>query len=158
VQRYDNGTEYVWFHVLLKNVTLSTDKHGLKRIVDPVNTTQSQGNFTWVKAGFVLILEDPRIASQKGGGSTPAQASRAKQVTLLCFGAPGPLYDHFKRLRKITSGDTIGADPYILLDIVFEELYKLLDETAWSVSKVFGYNETVSKAFHEREIYPVSRH
>jgi hypothetical protein len=158
VQRYDNGTEYVWFHVLLKNVTLSTDKHGLKRIVDPVNTTQSQGNFTWVKAGFVLKLEDSCIAFRKGGGATQAQASGAKQVTLLCFGAPGPLYDHFKRLRRITSSDTIGRDPYILLGIVFEELYKLLDETAWSVSIVFGHNETVSKAIYEREIYQVSRH
>ena len=136
----------------MKNVALSTDKDGLQRIVDPANTTQSQGNFTWVKAGFVLKLEDLSRASSSSGGGALASAPGAKQVTLLCFGAPGPLYDHLKRLRKATSCDTIGLNPYILLDVVFEELYKVLDNIGWSVSNVFSYDETVSETIREREI------
>jgi hypothetical protein len=152
VLKDDNGIEYVWFHFLLKNVALSIDKDGLRRIVDPANTTQSQGNFTWVKAGVVLKLEDPSKASGSSGGGTPASALGAKQVTLLCFGVPGPLYDHLKRLREVTSCETIGRNPYILLDIVFEELHKVLDRIGWSVADVFGYDETVSGIISEREI------
>lgn len=132
----------------MKNVALSTDK---RRIIDPANTTQSQGNFTWVKAGFVLKLEDPSEASSSSGGSAPASTRGAKKVTLLCFGVPGTLYDHLKRLREVTRGEIIGLNPYILLEIVFEELYKVLDKIGWSVSDVFGYDETVSGTIRERE-------
>jgi hypothetical protein len=34
-------------------------------------------------------------------------------------------------------------DPHLLLEIVFEEMYKVMDWTAWAISDSFGPSETV---------------
>lgn len=147
----NNGTEYVWFHFLCKDVEVSKD-NGPRRIIDPANTLQDQANFTWTKSGFVLKIEDPsKVLSTQSQPTTNNSASSitlaagAKQVTLLCFGAPASLYSHLKRLKEIMSSNDLKSDPYILLDIVLEEMYKLMDNVGWVIADIFGEIETVSE-------------
>ncbi|KAF2797459.1 hypothetical protein K505DRAFT_415061 [Melanomma pulvis-pyrius CBS 109.77] len=143
-----NGTEYVWFHFLCKDVEVSKDS-GPRRIVDPANTFQDQANFTWTKSGFVLKIEDQSNnvptqshPSTNNSESSITLASGGKQVTLLCFGAPASLYSHLKRLKEIMSSNDLKSDPYILLDIVLEEMYMLMDNVGWVIGDIFGEIET----------------
>lgn len=68
------------------------------------------------------------------------QASDA--VTLICFGAPLALVNRFERLAKDFSCDDVMQDPYILFDLVLEELVALIDQVAWLLGDVFGEIET----------------
>ncbi|KAH7125590.1 hypothetical protein B0J11DRAFT_528770 [Dendryphion nanum] len=149
----DAGTEYVWFHLLSKDVAVVTDEKG-KRIVNdpsahgtgagPAQHT-SQANFTWIKPGFVLKIE-PRTkptppqsrSTTNSSGSTLAMGKAPQNVTLFCFGAPGSLGARFKRLTDLITCDELENDPYYLLDIVLEEMYKLMDQVGWAIADIFG--------------------
>lgn len=65
-------------------------------------------------------------------------------VELFCFGAPQSLGERFRKLKDVAICDDLCQDPYVLLEIVLEEMYKLLDQTGWAISHVFGEIETVS--------------
>jgi len=148
VRQDDDGTEFVWFHLPMKDVALSKDGHS---IVDPSNILQSQANFDWIKPGFVLKIENPSAALSQQGQSNNNQnattlAPRITRVTLLCFGAPSLLYERLIRLRDVTTAEDLKADPYILLDKALEVMFKLMDKVGWTLADVFGNIETVSVA------------
>lgn len=91
-------------------------------------------------------LTQPRNPRNNSGWSssastTIAQASDA--VTLICFGAPLALANRFERLAKDFSCDDVIQDPYILFDLVLEELVAVIDQVAWLLGDVFGEIETV---------------
>ena len=91
-------------------------------------------------------LTQPRNPRNNSGSSsststTIAQASNA--VTLICFGAPLALVNRFETLAKDFSCGDVMQDPYILFDLVLEELFALIDQVAWLLGDVFGEIETV---------------
>lgn len=152
---YDtDSSTCLWFHILCKDVTVDQD-----RIVHPQNKaesqdanriaaqSQSQANYTWLKPGFVLKIRDsstpqPLRTSSSASDVTVAVISTPPQVELFCFGAPNTLRDRFRRLIGTAKGGDLINDPYILMDIVFEEMFKMLDRTSWIVGNIFGSIET----------------
>ncbi|KAF2855237.1 hypothetical protein T440DRAFT_486207 [Plenodomus tracheiphilus IPT5] len=150
-----DGAACVWFHILCKD--LAVDQN---RIVHPQDNAhnpdesriaaqrQSHANFTWLKPGFVLKTRDPGTprplkTSPSTSDVTLSTPSGKAQVELFCFGAPTTFRDRFRKLITTTTSEDLIEDPYILLDIVFEEMYKVLDRTAWVVGNIFGGIETV---------------
>lgn len=72
-----------------------------------------------------------------------ATLSAQSKVELFCFGAPASLGDRFCKLKEVAICDDLVQDPYVLLEVVLEEMYKILDQTGWTVSRIFGDMETV---------------
>ncbi|KAI4706513.1 hypothetical protein J4E89_008931 [Alternaria sp. Ai002NY15] len=155
-----DGTTWIWFHLLCKTLAVVENrivpddapaeverKHAKSRQSVP---GQSQANFSWIKPGIVLKIRKqsdtpptPVRTSTSDSDTTLAANSTQARVELICFGAPSTLRDRLRVLTKTTSCEALLEDPHMLLELVFEEMYKLLDWTAWAVSDTFGPLETV---------------
>lgn len=157
------GALYIWFHFLSKDISLVngrivhrtgsedySDSHDQARLAAQ---RQSQANFTWVKPGFVLKMRSKESAFRQPGRTrsstsdiTLAEPSAKPQVEMFCFGAPNTLLDRFKHLTSLATCEDLLLDPYCLLEIVLEEMYKIMDQTGWTIGDVFGVIETVCAA------------
>jgi hypothetical protein len=153
VQQDVDGTTYVWFHFLCKEVAVSNGQivHLPENENDPRRQRaqqQSQANFTWLKTGFVLKIKGqrspvPTRTRTSSSDATLTVASTRPRIELFCFGAPHSLRDRFQKMKDVAICDDLLQDPYALLEIVLEEMYKVLDHTGWAVSDVFGQMEMV---------------
>ncbi|KZM24597.1 uncharacterized protein EKO05_0008697 [Ascochyta rabiei] len=158
-QKDIDGTTYVWFHFLCKTVSVSEGRIVHQQAVakdkdeaDQLRTRAqklSQADFNWLKPGFVLKVRKQQSSSiplsrtrTSSSDATMAAASSEPKVELFCFGAPATLGGRFRKLRDIAICDDLMHDPYVLLEIVLEEMYKVLDQTGWAISRIFGDIET----------------
>jgi hypothetical protein len=159
-QKDIDGTTYVWFHFLCKTVSVIGERIVHQQNPQAGNSydseapsdarNQSHADFTWLKPGFVLKVRKqqgpPLLRSRtrtSSSDATMAGTSADSKVELFCFGAPASLGDRFRKLKQVAICDDLMQDPYVLLEVVMEEMYKVLDQTAWTVSRVFGNMETV---------------
>ncbi|KAI4620770.1 uncharacterized protein J4E87_007098 [Alternaria ethzedia] len=154
-----DGTTWIWFHLLCKTLAVIDNKiapgpgfveaEGKEAKSRQAARAQSQANFSWIKTGIVLKIRKqsddpppPVRTSSSDSDKTLAPTPTKAAVELICFGAPSTLRDRIRALTKTTSCEALLEDPHMLLDLVFEEMYKLLDWTAWAVSDTFGPLET----------------
>ena len=161
-QKDIDGTTYVWFHFLCKTVSLKAGKIAHQQnFAEEDNDVgraraeaqlQSQADFTWLKPGFVLRVRKRQSlqtmhsrARTSSSDATMTLASAEPKVELFCFGAPASLGDRFRKLKDVAICDDLLQDPYVLLEVVLEEMYKILDSAGWTISTVFGNMETVSQ-------------
>ncbi|KAI4941720.1 hypothetical protein J4E91_010594 [Alternaria rosae] len=154
-----DGTTWIWFHLLCKTLAIVENK--IVPDQDPVEVegkqpksrqsaqAQSQANFSWIKPGIVLKIRKqsdtpptPVRTSTSDSDTTLAATSTPARVELICFGAPSTLRDRILALTKTTPCQALLDDPYMLLELVFEEMYKILDWTTWAASDTFGPLET----------------
>jgi hypothetical protein len=114
--------------------------------------SQSQEDFTWMKTGCVLKITKQQVTPSQGPTRTQSSnsedtlvmTSKWPNVDLFCFGAPSTLYSRFQALTTMATHDDLQEDPYFLLDIVFEELYRVMDHTGWAIAEIFGSVEKVN--------------
>lgn len=69
------------------------------------------------------------------------------RITLVCFGASGDIEIRLKGLKKHCQGDQwqdILHDPYVLLDIILDELYLQVSQHVRALTAEFGEIENVS--------------
>ena len=142
-----------WFHYLCKNVGVETTQDEKGNEVDTIRSTnvrnlagaQSQADFSWIRSGYFLKSELPTIKSVSGSDATLIHGiPDSKNVSLICFGASPALKTRFERLSSSHCWEEVLNDPYVLFDIVTDELWLQLDGTAWALSRVFGGIENVS--------------
>ncbi|RMZ67226.1 corA-like mg2+ transporter domain-containing [Pyrenophora seminiperda CCB06] len=155
-----DGTKFVWFHFLCKTLAVvdnqivhienCQDDGSSETDVRRMAQSQSQANFSWMKPGIVLKIWRPQATDQKpvhtstsNGEKTQTASGAETRVDLFCFGAPSTLHQRFQTLLVTAKCGDILDDPYLLLDVVFEEMYKVLDGTVWAVADIFGLSETV---------------
>jgi hypothetical protein len=155
-----DGTTWIWFHLLCKTVTVVENKivadqdfaetRNVQAKTPRSPQPQSQANFSWIKPGIVLKIRKqpdtpptPKRTSTSDSDKTLAETPVKAKVELLCFGGPSTLVDRVRALTSTTSCKDLLDDPYYLLEMVFEEMYKILDWTAWAVNDTFGPMETV---------------
>lgn len=124
-----SGYGISWSHFLCRN--LATQKFGNElRFVDlgqqPVGQGAAGKNWMWILCDFVVHVE---YASKNS--SEPAL------VTLLCFGAPKGLVARFERLLNNAACVDVLDEPYLLFDIIYDELFQLIDTLAWDLADVF---------------------
>lgn len=160
VRRDADGTIFVWFHLLCKNLAIFDEKivHGqtVEHDVDMEEDhkkealNHSNANFTWLKPGFVLKIKPTNTSAPKpcrtstsSSDITLAAVPVQAKVELFCFGAPPGLRDRFQQLKLEGTCNEILQDPYMLLEIVLDEMHKVLDSTVRTLANVFGRIEIV---------------
>lgn len=169
-QKDVDGTDYVWFHILTKDIAVSNNQivHLQTRedIENSDNTNrleaqrQIQANFNWLKPGFVLKVREQREPSPRPNRTTSSSSestltapSTQAVVELFCFGITVTLAERFRKLMNTATCDDLLQDPYVLLEIAFEEVYKVMDLTGWAISDIFGVTETVSNLLCSVSVY-----
>lgn len=131
----ESGYSYTWFHLVCKHIQVKNGENGLEIVHEGDNTERGeqafrkrkQANFNWISPGFVLRVS----------------LTKPKSVTLFCFGATATLLNKFISLSN-SGFDHAIADPYILLEVVMEDMCWFVDERVWMVSEVFGDIEEAS--------------
>lgn len=103
-----------------------------------------------MKPGIVLKIWKQQAADQKPARTSSSDSEETltapgaqPRIDLFCFGAPSTLHQRFQALLATAKCSDILDDPYLLLEVVFEEMYKVLDGTVWAVADIFGLLETV---------------
>jgi hypothetical protein len=166
----DAESTTVFFHLLVKDVAISDGRiihvEGPQETANdlpPQSQSQSQANFTWLKSGFVLkirnesnLTQPPSRTASSSSESTLSPASTPPKVDMFCFGAPVALRDRFQKLKRNASCEDILLDPYVLLEMVLHEMYKVMDQTGWAIANIFGKIETASHS-NSRYCSPSSR-
>lgn len=153
----------IWFHLLCKDIATSNgqiihlpghengDRQSKDRLLAQ---NQSQANFTWLKPGFVLRIRGKmgsppqpiRTTTSSSDSTLMTVTDKQPEVELFCFGAPVTLRDRFRKLKDIATCDELLQDPYVLLEVVMSEMYKVMDRTGWAIADIFGKIETVGTA------------
>lgn len=136
----------LWFHFLCKNIELGPGGK-MKNIVSrgPAGKL-SQADWSWQKAGFFLkwhdALQEPTAndASSGSNASTP----RFDQVTCCCWGAAQSIVQRFGDIVRTPHWTDALQDPFVLLDVILDQLFLLLDEQKNNLRFAFGQIETVS--------------
>lgn len=83
----------------------------------------------WTQSSYVLRVD---------GADTPMPT-----VTLVCFGPSAFLIDTLENLPERTDCSKILSDPYVLLEIVLQDLYMQLDTTLWELRDIFHIEKEV---------------
>lgn len=120
--------EYAWFHFLCRNVEV--DKKGEIRDLGYLHDAHKEGRWQddprrlWIMCDFFLHVK-------------PASTDHAapKTVTLLCFGPPDNVFDRFEGLLGRESWRDITQEPYLLFDLLFNDLHEVYDKAVWKLSK-----------------------
>ncbi|KAM0716570.1 hypothetical protein Q7P37_008015 [Cladosporium fusiforme] len=127
--------EFAWFHFLCRNVEFDSDKlekENKKEIIDlgylqddhKAGQWKDDPSRLWMMCDFFLHIKPPSLdnASQK-------------TVTMLCFGAPDSVFDRFKGLLQRESWVDIAQEPYLLFDLLFNDLHEFYDQAVWKLSQ-----------------------
>lgn len=128
----------LWFHFLCKHV------HVVKTTPTPsimyhagADLTQRNGwfemhrrrpantDFSYVRAGFFLRTE------------------KSGETTLVCFGAPLTVRSRIEKFLDARAWGDVAVEPYVLLDLVLDGLYREVDENVWNIADVLGPLEHV---------------
>lgn len=129
-------SEAAWFHFLCRKVDIFEGKiqdlgylrHGTE------DGHKADPSKMWTMCDFFLHVKP----------AVPNDGER-KIVTLLCFGAPEEIQNRFASLLedKLAWTDTI-AEPYLLFDVLFDELHGVFDNAVWELSKAVNPEEKMA--------------
>lgn len=87
----------------------------------PANT-----DFSYVRSGFFLRTE------------------ASGESTLVCFGAPLTVRTRIEQFLDARAWGDVAVEPYVLLDLVLDGLYREIDENVWNIADVLGPLEHVT--------------
>ena len=108
-----------------------------------------QADYSWLRSAYFLKCLPESSQRQTENSESPSNTFSAtlglpnRNVTLLCFGAPTSLLVKFKSLLQSWHWEDALGDPFVLFQLVVDELFLQLDQTAWNLSAVFGNLEHV---------------
>ncbi|RYP11974.1 hypothetical protein DL767_011543 [Monosporascus sp. MG133] len=145
----DQGGTNTWFHFLCKNISISNDSGNGPEVVysrganplaraSPNHNPLPQADYSYLRSGFFL--------------RTTADAG----TTLACFGASPQVRARLQGFIAHSSRNDAIAEPYLLLDLIIDGLFKDVDDNVLNMGTVFGALEhltlTLSNSRHERNI------
>lgn len=115
----DPNVEVAWTRFLCKDILpLDTQHH-----------EDFHDNFRWIVCDTYLHVRKRKDDEAKNS------------VTLLFFGAPPKVVQRFERLSGSEAWADAVQEPYILLALVYEQLFLLLDNAAWTLAGWFRSKE-----------------
>ncbi|KAM0706984.1 hypothetical protein Q7P35_006315 [Cladosporium inversicolor] len=115
----DPNVEIAWTRFLCKDIfPLDTQHH-----------EAFHDNFRWIVCDTFLHVRKHKDEAEK------------KSVTLLFFGAPPKVVQRFERLLGSDAWADAVQEPYVLLALVYEQLFLLLDKAAWTLAGWFRSKE-----------------
>ncbi|KAL1588768.1 hypothetical protein WHR41_02574 [Cladosporium halotolerans] len=123
----ESEVEIAWFHFLCRNVFV--DESGAIRDLGYLQDDHKAGvckdpSMLWIMCDFFLHVEPA------GWG-----LDGEKVVTLLCFGAPSEVVEHFQRLLGNRAWSDITEEPYLLFEVLFNDLHEVYDQAVWKLSR-----------------------
>lgn len=130
----ERNTEIAWCQFVSRNVEV---EDGLIRDLEYWNDnkiTQAVSRIRlWTNCDFYLHIR--RKSTQP--------KEREEAVTLFCFGAPNTVRERFCRLHRSRGRiwPEIVETPYLLFDVLFDELHALIDRSAWNLHGVVALEE-----------------
>lgn len=114
----DPNVEVAWTRFLCKDILpLDTQHH-----------EDFHDNFRWIVCDTYLHVRKRKDEPKNN-------------VTLLFFGAPPKVVQRFERLLGSEAWADAVQEPYILLTLVYEQLFLLLDKAAWTLAGWFRSKE-----------------
>ncbi|KAI9713842.1 MAG: hypothetical protein M1820_000572 [Bogoriella megaspora] len=132
----------LWFHFLCKNVELTPS--GAVRNVNGYGPAGqlSQADWSWQKAGFFLKWQDTLLDSTPDYSVSGTSSSRFDQVTCCFWGATQAIANRFGDIIRTPSWTDVLQDPFVILDVILDELYLLVDMQKTRLASAFGQIET----------------
>jgi hypothetical protein len=129
--RHDKS-EGAWFHFLCRKVEI---QDGIIQDLGYLRHGNEDGqkpdpSKMWTMCDFYLHV----------GPATNEKRSQ-RTVTLLCFGAPDEVRKRFDSLLDQASWKDVLSEPYLLFDILFDELHGVFDDAVWELSKAVNPEE-----------------
>jgi hypothetical protein len=129
--RHDKS-EGAWFHFLCRKVEI---QDGIIQDLGYLRHGNEDGqkpdpSKMWTMCDFYLHV----------GPATNENRSQ-RTVTLLCFGAPDEVHKRFDSLLDQASWKDVLSEPYLLFDILFDELHDVFDDAVWELSKAVNPEE-----------------
>lgn len=116
-QTVGNGSvELTWNHYLSRVISIGVDENARTSVVSS----------SWVKSDYILHVRQ----SHHSG-------AQDRFVTLLCFGAPPAVIQCFRALESNGNWHDITKEPFLLFDMIYTELFVLVDKVAWALADVF---------------------
>ena len=112
----DGAVELSWNHFLSRAISICVDE----------NARASVANTSWIMSDYILHVR----RSQRSG-------DQCRFVTLLCFGAPPTVIQCFRQLQSSGNWHDISKEPFLAFDMIYTELFLLVDKVAWALADVF---------------------
>jgi len=130
-----NKSDGVWIHFLCRKIEIERGiiqdlgylRHGIEQGRKPDPSKM------WIMCDFYLHVRPSSVGT-----------SDRKTVTLLCFGAPDEVLDRFENLRDVGEWQDILDEPYLLFDVIFDELHDIFDNMVWELSKAVNPEEKMA--------------
>lgn len=117
-----------------KSVQVNRDEKGRPvSVATPVTSNAKEWDRSWFNFAFVLIEE-----KDMNNGND--------RTTLLCFDAPPTLLKEFNDLKLAEAQQN---DAYFILTIILQELFRVMDNVAWTLADVFRGVEKVYNIAHQ---------
>jgi hypothetical protein len=121
---YCDRTEIAWSHFLCRNVILSEDD--VIKDLGYLDHGNDDGRMPspsemWTMCDFFLHITPP------ASPHTAIQNTNQRKVTLLCFGAPEQVVRRFDGLLKEEAWRDVPEEPYLLFDLIYDELHQIFD-------------------------------
>lgn len=140
------GVEFSWLHSLCKNVeveerTIGRNKaHKIKtQLAHARGRALRQADYSWHRSAYLCKVEPRNISVNVSRGTIGnSSTEQSKRVTFLCFGAPGSLERRFEKMYQRWDWEQALREPYIIFQVVLDELYQQIDEMSQRLSGVFG--------------------
>ena len=120
-----------------KNVDVAWTRFLCKDIL-PLDTQHQEDfhdNFRWIVCDTFLHVR------KHDKDDDESKQAKKKSVTLIFFGAPPKVVQRFERLLASDAWADAVQEPYILLALVYEQLFLLLDKAAWTLAGWFRSKE-----------------
>ncbi|RYC61520.1 hypothetical protein CHU98_g4697 [Xylaria longipes] len=129
----DPSSTRTWFHFLCKNINIAQNPGTSPRIAyhvksdarsrrygHPGQPPLPQADYSWLRSGYFLRTYENSC------------------TTLACFGATPRVRERFE---AFVHGDSVGgtmAEPYVLLDLILDGLWREVDQQVWNMNEVLG--------------------
>ena len=112
----DGSVDLAWNHFLSRIISTRVDEHA----------RTSVANSSWIMSDYIVHVR----RSQQSGGQD-------RFVTVLCFGAPPAVIQRFRQLQSSGNWHDIHTQPFLVFDLIYVELFLLVDKVAWALADVF---------------------
>ncbi|KAL8852012.1 MAG: hypothetical protein Q9221_003117 [Calogaya cf. arnoldii] len=116
----------IWLHTLCKNITLVPGVDGSLSIQDPRWSRPSQeSDGTWLRSGIFLRWRQSAVNNDD-----------TSEADMIIFSSTIPLQRNLESLVTRSTWRQAFEDPFCLLVVVLDDLYRQVDEAAAKVHKI----------------------
>lgn len=99
----------------------------------------------WERFGFFMRLKHSKEAIDTKDEESEQPESQLPSVELVLFGAEEDMVSRLRLMLESEEWKELLRDPFILLDVILDELYLNMDRNVQNVSGLFGGIESVSR-------------